>query len=195
MKRILLTGFEPFGDQALNPSELLVKALAAEFSQLTTQVLTVHFDQAVAEINKTLQGNAPFDAIVMLGQAGGRAKICLERYAHNWMENKFADLKNPAIDPRAIETNSPAAIMTPLPVEELRDKLNTQFPNSPTTVTLSAGSYVCNHLYFKTLSHHGDTPALFVHVPYLPEQTKDSLTPTMEFDTQLAVIRQLLHLL
>ncbi|WP_413584404.1 pyroglutamyl-peptidase I [Bdellovibrio sp. HCB274] len=202
MKHVLVTGFEPFGDQTINPSERLSLALEKDFPFVTSQILPVEFELAFTELQRSWK-DRPFDALVMLGQAGGRNHICLERYAHNWMENKNADRRNPVITPRPISDGAPAALMTSLPVEELRDHLNqthhdTTQPAPPVSVTLSAGNYVCNYVYFRALQElSGNTiPTLFVHVPYLPEQISATTSaPSMDFNKQLAVLSSLIQIL
>lgn len=194
MKRILITGFEPFGDQVINPSERLVSKLSRTVNGIDSLILPVNFELAFQAFQKHVETDGPFDVIVMLGQASGRKHICLERYAHNWMENKKADATNPAIPARKISEGLPEAVMTTLPVETLRDSLNTWLEESPVHVSLSAGSYVCNNLYFKVLTTFKETPSVFVHVPLLPEQQRDGENiPTMEFDTQLLVLTTILE--
>ncbi|WP_413293604.1 pyroglutamyl-peptidase I [Bdellovibrio sp. HCB185ZH] len=196
MKRILVTGFEPFGNQEINPSELLATELAASLPFVRSLILPVDFKEAFQELLKFIEHQSqPFDSIVMLGQASGRSQICLERMAHNWMENKKTDKKNPAVPAQQIFPGHPEAVMTTLPVEEIRDQLNLEFPHAPVVVTLSAGVYVCNNLYYKVLSHQElkNTPALFIHVPLLPEQQKDSSHPVMEFKTQVQILTALIE--
>jgi pyroglutamyl-peptidase len=194
MKRILVTGFEPFGDQVINPSERLAHKLSRAINGTDKVILPVNFESAHQEFEKFYQANGPFDAIVMLGQAAGRKHICLERVALNWMENRKADKSNPEIPAQKILENQVNALMTTLPVESLRDRLNSEFSEPRLQVSLSAGNYVCNNLYFKVLASVKDTPALFVHVPLLPEQQREGeSTPTMEFDTQLHVLTTLIE--
>ncbi|QDK45828.1 hypothetical protein DOM22_12045 [Bdellovibrio sp. ZAP7] len=198
MKRVLVTGFEPFGNQEINPSELLAVELAATLPAVTSLILPVDFKEAFQELLKFIEHQPqPFDFIVMLGQASGRAQICLERMAHNWMENRNADKKNPAIPAQKIFPGHVDAVTTPLPVEQIRDELNLNFANFPVAVTLSAGVYVCNNLYYKVLNHQElkNIPALFVHVPLLPEQQKDSSHPVMEFKLQVQILTALLETL
>ncbi|UYL07802.1 pyroglutamyl-peptidase I [Bdellovibrio sp. SKB1291214] len=196
MKRILLTGFEPFGDQVINPSERLANKLSRTVNGIDQLILPVNFDSAFQTLQKHFESSGSFDVIVMLGQAAGRRHICLERFAHNWMENRKADKTNPVVPAQRILENQPDAVMTSLPVESLRDSLNTWLENDPVSVSLSAGNYVCNNLYFKVLTNIKNTPAVFIHVPLLPEQLKDGETfPTMEFDTQLLVLTAILETL
>jgi pyroglutamyl-peptidase len=195
MKRILVTGFEPFGDQEINPSELLASELAKTHPMVTSLVLPVDFKEAFLELLKFVEHQEPFDLILMLGQASGRAQVNLERMAHNWMENKTADKKNPAIPAQKIFAEHSEAVMTKLPVEQLRDELNHKLGSNLVTVSLSAGTYVCNNLYYKVLTHHEllKTPALFVHVPLLPEQLKESPHPSMDFKIQLLTLSTLIE--
>ncbi|WP_413574761.1 hypothetical protein ACLVWU_11070 [Bdellovibrio sp. HCB290] len=198
MKHVLVTGFEPFGDQAINPSEKLALALAQNLPQVTSLILPVEFELAFTELEK-FWDTGDFKAVILLGQAGGRSHICLERYAHNWMENKKPDHRNPAIPARSISASAPAALMTPLAVEELRDTLNDIHQNpkqeqAPVSVTLSAGSYVCNYVYFRALEKIKNIPVLFVHLPYFPEQTSATApAPSMDFNSQLAILSSLIQ--
>ncbi len=194
MKRLLVTGFEPFGNQEINPSELLATELARSIPGVSSLILPVDFKEAFQELLKFIEHQEKFDLIVMLGQAGGREHICLERVAHNWMENRVADKRNPVLEAQKIFAEHADAVMTTLPVEKIRDDLNQQLAHPIVSVSLSAGAYVCNNLYYKVLTHHEllNTPSLFVHVPYLPEQIKDSQMPSMDFKTQLHAISSLI---
>lgn len=196
MKRLLITGFEPFGDQPINPAQMLVEELAKNDPSLTPLILPVQFELAYQDLKAFIKEQKAFDIILMLGQAGGRSQICLERVAHNWMENKTADRRNPQISARNIFENSPDALMTLLPVEKIRDHVNTTIAGSLVSVSLSAGAYVCNDLYYRSLTENSPSniPTLFIHVPYLPEQVLTApTTPSMDFEKQLEVLRQIIH--
>ena len=114
----------------------------------------------------------PADAVVMLGQAGGRAAITVERVAINFDDASLPD--NAGNQPReqSIRENAPAAYFSTLPVRRMVDRI--QESGVRGAVSLSAGAYVCNHLMYSMLDFLAGTNvrAGFIHVPFLPEQTQ-----------------------
>lgn len=200
-KRILVTGFEPFGGESLNPSQLLLESLQRESSFLEDvqfELLPVSFEGAVQVCLQYLDKHS-YDHVIQLGQAGGRKTICLERVALNWVESNRKDEEGFRPDGGLIFEGAPAAYLSKLNLNEIRDRLKSK--GHQVTVSLSAGSFVCNYLYFKSQnfvqSKKLSTSILFVHVPYLPEQAegKSEGTPSMEFEAMYAGIRDLIALL
>ena len=191
MARILVTGFPPFNNETINPSEILIAELAKDFSttELTTLLLPVSYERAFATLQEHLKTNH-YKMILMLGQAGGREKISLERVALNWCESGAdEDGKKPEVGP-IIPNASTAHIADFFPTEWQEDLSKV----APTAVSSTAGTFVCNNLYFKVLNEYKNKlNVLFVHVPYLPEQTLHKPgAPSMPLEDQKAVIKNLI---
>lgn len=131
----------------------------------------------------------------MLGQAGGRSTVCLERVALNWIETSYADEEGRLPPTGRIEPQGEAAFFSDLPLEEWKEKLGVL--NLPVTISLNAGGYVCNALYFsasRALAQEGRPLHLcFIHVPYLPEQTIDKKNVVaMEFEKMQEVLKNII---
>lgn len=155
----------------MNPSELLLKSLHG-MPQVDTLLLPVSFNEAFERLQQHLQRQSPYDALLLLGQAGGRSKISLERIAINWRESKSADNSGLAADPgHLIQTQGENAYFSTLPLEEMKQALEAL--QIPVEISFSAGAYVCNDLFYRAAAHFAksSTSCGFIHVPYLPEQT------------------------
>jgi pyroglutamyl-peptidase len=172
-KKILITGFEPFGGESLNPSQILLEKLqrdSAFLAQADFALLPVAFAEAKPKIQNLLLHNA-YDRVFLLGQAGGRETVCLEQVALNWMGG-VRDEGGFLPEDGTIELLAPAAYISDLPLRALSKKLKDK--GFPVSLSLSAGAFLCNFVYFlscQILEKQGrGAKALFVHVPYLPEQ-------------------------
>ena len=190
-KTLLLTGFEPFGDdpgdQQLNPSAAIATALHGQQIgdwRIAGHILPCEYGRS-ARVLKTLMREYAPQAIVCLGQAGGRSAISIERIAINWDEAALADNAGVLRSGQPILKTAPAAYFSTLPIHAMQTALLMQ--NIPAEISSSAGQFVCNHVFF-LLMHalrkekgHTKIPAGFVHVPYLPAQAKaiHAATPSM----------------
>lgn len=157
-KKILLTGFEPFNNSAINPSQMLAEYLSQQF-QYPFLILPVSYKRAVEALTYQLMQQS-YDFILMLGLAGDRDKICLERVALNWMDARIADADGILKQGEKADRNGEAAFFSELP-------LTKWIENSEMTVSNSAGTYVCNYLYYNILQGSYRHKALFVHVPWI----------------------------
>ncbi|WP_347358844.1 pyroglutamyl-peptidase I [Bdellovibrio sp.] len=187
-KRILITGFLPFLGESLNPSQILLERIKRDLSlqdQIDTLLLPVSFQQAGALLLQRLSLHR-YEAVLMLGQAGGRKRISLEQVALNWIETEKPDEDGFTPHRGAIAPQSEAAYFTDLPLPQWQKLLEDS--QVPAEISLSAGGYVCNHIYYQTLNAIREqglpVQACFIHVPYLPEQTvgKAAETPSMGLD-------------
>lgn len=193
-RTILLTGFDPFGGESVNPAFAAVRALPDQIggAQLCKLELPTAFFSSGALLKKTVEQLRP-DAVVCIGQAGGRAAITPERVAINLMDAKMPD--NAGFLPRElpIVANGPAAYFSTLPLRRMVDALRAA--GAAAQISNTAGTFVCNYLLY-TLLHLAATqgytmPCGFLHVPYLPEQLagKPDATPCLE----LSVLVRALH--
>lgn len=180
--RLLLTGFESFGEVATNPAQLIVEALAADHaverfgkSLYTTAILPVEFAAAGQRVAALIEAIQP-DVILMLGVAAGRAAISLERIALN-LDDSPARPDNAGATPDGapIEPGGPLALAATLPLVELRAALTAA--GIPVAISNHAGAYVCNHVFYvalRTVARLG-LPARcgFIHVP-LPAELREA---------------------
>lgn len=186
--RILVTGFKPFLGETINPSEVLLEEIKKDFAvskQVDTLLLPVSFTHGFATLEEHLKKNT-YRCIFMLGQAGDRYKVCFERVGLNWIETQKPDEEGFTPQQGSIVKNESAALFSRLPLTEWDAELRAQ--GLPTKVSLSAGGYVCNHVYFKALykfQNDTKTSVVFIHVPYLPEQVqnKPAGTPFLDLET------------
>ncbi|MDP2816880.1 MAG: pyroglutamyl-peptidase I [Polaromonas sp.] len=179
---VLLTGFDPFGGDSLNPSWLAVETLQgrriAGHKVVAAQLPTV-FGSSLVELARLLREHRP-TLVICVGQAGGRAAISLERIAINVNDARIAD--NAAAQPvdTPVVAGGPAAYFTTLPIKAML--LALQGEGIPAEVSQTAGTFVCNHVFYGLMHHLSTrrgfkrTRGGFVHVPWLPEQGQPSMT-------------------
>ncbi len=182
LKKLLITGFEPFGGEKINPSWEAVKLLPDEigdFSLTKIEVPVVFGKAADTVIEKAEETNA--DAVICVGQAGGRTGVTPEMVAVNLRFASIPDNEgNQPKDVPIIEGGENAYFST-LPVRKMTAAVSEAEITS--SVSYSAGTYVCNDLIYSVLHRFKNTgtKACFIHVPFIPEQTKDK--PSTELET------------
>lgn len=193
---ILLTGFEPFGGDSTNPSWSAAREAAArlraEGLEAQAMVLPCVFGDAVRVLEAALEQHQP-DLVICAGQAGGRSRVSLERIAINCDDAPIPDNDGNAPVDRPVVTGGPAAYFSTLPVKAaLADLLAAGIPAE---VSQTAGTYVCNHVFYglmHALRLRPGTRGGFVHVPYEqsqlpPGNTKPAL-PLEQLAEALAVV-------
>lgn len=192
--KILVSGFKPFLNEKINPSEMLVSRLSSQFADIKTVVLPVEFEKAFLALQTEIEKKSP-DFVIMLGQASGRSKICFEKVALNWNQTENTDESafKPAVG--EIISGQPLALMSRFPID--RVYLNLKQTGLPVELSFSAGTFVCNNLYYKVLKNYPQIPAVFVHVPCLPEQVQGlaEAKPSMSFDVMEKTIFELVRVL
>jgi len=171
--KALVTGFEPFGADAINPSREAVLRLPARLDELTieTRILPTVFGRTIAALEDALVATRP-DIVLCVGLAGGRAELSLERVAINVDDARIPDNDRQQPIDRPIAAEGPAAYFTGLPVKAAVAALREA--GLPAIVSNTAGTFVCNHLFYG-LMHLVASRSLpirggFLHVPYMPEQ-------------------------
>ena len=175
MKKLLITGFDPFGGENINPSWEAVKELPDHIGdwQITKMEIPTVFGAAADQVIAAAEGLQP-NAILCIGQAGGRAAVTPEVVAINLQEARIPDnLGNQPMNIPVVK-GGPAAYFATVPVREMVQAI--QAANIPAALSYSAGTFVCNDLLYRLL-HHFDgtaTQAGFIHVPYLPQQAKEN---------------------
>lgn len=174
MKKILLTGFEPFGGEKINPAWEVAKQLdqkrIGEYTIVSKQIPTV-FHTSLQMLESYIDEVDPA-LVVCIGQAGGRSDITVERVAINVDDARIPDNKgNQPIDIPVIE-DGPVAYWSTLPIKAIVKQLREG--GIPASVSQTAGTFVCNHLFYglmHILAKQKDRiSGGFVHIPFLPEQ-------------------------
>ncbi len=188
MKKLLITGFDPFGGAAINPSWESVQRLPDQIGDwhLTKIEIPTVFGLAAQTVLQVAKEVQP-DAIVCIGQAGGRAAIMPEVHGVNLRHARIADnaCKQPLATP--IVQSAPASYTTTLPVKDIVRAVRSA--GLPCQLSYSAGRFVCNDVLYTLLHHYHDTNTKvgFVHVPYLPEQANEG-QPCMTTDEIVAAL-------
>lgn len=175
-KKLLITGFDPFGGESINPSWEAVNGLpetVGEWKLSKLQVPTV-FGKAGETVLAAAETLRP-DAVLCVGQAGGRAAVTPELVAINLRYGRIAD--NAGVSPmdEPVVPDGPAAYFSTLPVRAMAQAVTEV--GLPGQVSYSAGAFVCNDLLYTVLHRYAGTPvrAAFVHVPFLPQQAKEGV--------------------
>ncbi len=192
--KILLTGFEPFGQQTINPSEEVVKRLGGtrlDGIELVTANLAVERYKGPTGITKEYSDAKP-DAILCLGEGGTYPGLYIERIFVNLLDSAMKDNGGHLATDEVINPNGPDAHFSTLPVRRIFDALKRA--NIPCKLSLSAGSYICNQVGYTLMDlvHQGDRPipAGFIHLPFLPEQAaKYRECPSMSPETMCQGVR------
>ena len=191
---VLLTGFEPFGGERINPAQEIVRALDGEIiaaHRVVGAILPVAFAATLPMLEDLLDSHRP-TLVLALGQAGGRSEISLERVAINLIDARIAD--NDGLQPidEEVIANAPGAYFSTLPVKAIEARLRGL--GIPAAPSLSAGSFVCNQVFYG-LAHllatrHPAARGGFVHVPWLPEQAaRRGGQPSMALATMIDGVR------
>ncbi|SMY34208.1 Pyrrolidone-carboxylate peptidase [Photobacterium malacitanum] len=181
MKKILITGFEPFGGAAINPALEAVKLLEDVTLNngkiVICQVPVTRF-KAIDTVIEAIKYHQP-DYVITVGQAGGRAAITPERVAINIDDFRIADNEgNQPID-QPIVVDGPDGYFSTLPIKAMTQAL--QQAGIPCQVSNTAGTFVCNHLFYGVQHYLRDTDIGhgFIHIPLLPEQAALTEQPSM----------------
>lgn len=181
-KRLLITGFDPFGGQPVNPSWEAVRRLPNEIGDYTLtklQIPTV-FGAAAQAVLETAQSVQP-DVILSIGQAGGRSAVTPEVVGLNLREAGIPDNAGNQPSAQPVVEGAPAAYFATVPVREMVRAINAA--GLPGALSYSAGVYVCNDVLYTLLHHFDGTPTRvgFTHVPFLPEQAQNG-QPSLTLD-------------
>lgn len=177
MKRLLITGFEPFGGEKINPAWEAVKALPdilGDYTLYKKEIPVIYGEaprcvlEAAAEVHP--------DVILCIGQAGGRDGVTPERIAVNIRDAEIPDNAGSRFSGQRIREDGAVAYFATVPVERMTSAiLSAELPGR---VSNSAGTYVCNDTLYSLLCHYQGSAVRvgFIHVPYLPEQGTPCLT-------------------
>lgn len=172
---VLVTGFEPFGGEPLNPSWEVAQALhgqpIAGWPVVAVQLPCV-FAAAPRVLQAALRRHRP-RAVLCLGLAGSRSAISFERVAINWVDARIPDNAGAQPVDQPVQARGAAAHFTGLPIKALAQRV--QQAGLPAELSFSAGSFVCNQVFYalmQALRRRPGVPGGFIHLPPLPEQAR-----------------------
>ncbi|RYX93528.1 MAG: pyroglutamyl-peptidase I [Comamonadaceae bacterium] len=188
---VLLTGFDAFGGDTVNPSWLAVQALdgeTAEGHRLVAEQLPTLFDESLKTLRRLVRLHHPA-LVIAVGQAGGRSTISLERVAINVSDARIGD--NAGMQPvdLPVVKAGVAAYFSTLPIKAMLQAL--EDAGVAAEVSQTAGTFVCNHVFYGLMHHlarqplHHRARGGFIHVPWLPEQGE----PGMALKTMVKGLR------
>ncbi|CAI0895098.1 Pyrrolidone-carboxylate peptidase [Serratia quinivorans] len=173
MQKVLITGFEPFGGERVNPSWEVVKQLndmELAGARIIARQLPCVFGTALEALNAAIDEVQPV-MVLAIGQAGGRTDITIERVAINVDDARIPDNQGQQPIDEPIVKSGPAAYFSTLPIKAMVDSMREA--GIPASVSQTAGTYVCNHVMYGLLHRLNSQQAIkggFIHIPYLPEQ-------------------------
>ncbi|MDX7999080.1 pyroglutamyl-peptidase I [Xenorhabdus sp. Reich] len=174
MKTILVTAFEPFGGESINPSWEAVRPLQGcqiDGAHVEVCQLPCVFDTSLEHLYAAIERVKP-EVVISIGEAGSRTNITVERIGININDASIPDNagKKPIDTPVII--NGPAAYFSTLPIKSIVSDLRKS--GIPANISQTAGTFVCNHVMYGLLhylnQHYPAVRGGFIHVPYLPEQ-------------------------
>lgn len=193
MTKVLLTGFEPFGKATLNPSGEIVKQISDD--NVVTAILPVAYTQSAEALLALIEHHKP-DVVICLGQAEGRTHITPEKIAINLDDARLADNEGVTRIDEPILLGGPVAYESTLPIKEFVTAINAA--GIPAAVSLSAGAFLCNHIFYVAQDALKSTKVRsgFVHVPLMDEQAEEFPgLPTMPLDQMVKAVRTMLEVL
>lgn len=185
--KILVTGFDPFGGEKINPAiesvkKLPDKILGAEIIKL--EIPTV-IGKSVDKIREKIKEVNP-DVVLSIGQAGGRPDITVERVGINCDDCRIKDNEgNQPIDEKVVE-DGPAAYFATVPIKAMVEHIKKG--KIPASVSNTAGTFICNHVLYGVChikaTEYPNMRTGFIHIPFLPEQVTDKKNmPSMALET------------
>lgn len=181
LRKVLLTGFDAFGGDAVNPSWLAVLALGGEViashAVIAAQLPTA-FAPSTKALAQLLRTHKPA-LVICVGQAGGRSALSLERVAINVNDARIADNQGAQPIDQPVVKSGPAAYFSTLPIKAMLHAM--EQAGLPAEVSQTAGTFVCNHVFYalmhalKRQRGKGAVRGGFIHVPFLPSQGAPSM--------------------
>ncbi len=180
--KILLTGFDPFGGEEINPSWEAVERAECESAELVRAELPTSYRRGPERLRELCRAHQP-DAVLCVGQAGGRRGISVERVAINCMDAPIPDNDGETFTDAPIVPGGEAAYFASLPVRRMAEALRSA--GLAAGISNTAGTFVCNRVMYEALrlaaTEFPGMRAGFVHLPFLPQQAegKPQGTPSM----------------
>lgn len=175
-KRVLVTGFDPFDGETINPSWEAVQKLKDNISdaEIIKLQLPTEFERSTQLLHSALEQYCP-DVVISVGQAGGRKGITPELIAINYDDARIPDNAGFTPHDRTIHPDGENAYFTQLPVKEI--VRNLQESGIEASMSTTAGTYVCNHVMYEAQYERAlrrpHLVAGFIHIPYIPAQVEN----------------------
>ncbi len=191
-RTVLLTGFDPFGGDTINPSWEAVSRLDGETIAgrcVAAEQLPTTFAGAPRALRAALRRHAP-ELVLCIGQAGGRAALSLERVAINVNDARILDNAGAQPVDTPVVARGPAAYFTTLPIKAMHADLRAA--GIPAEISQTAGTFVCNQVFYVLMHALAGTRVRggFLHIPYLPQQVATMPgAPSLDLDTVVAGLR------
>ena len=201
MMKILVTGFDPFGGEKINPALETIKRLPDTIlgAQIIKLEIPTVVGKSLAKIKEAVEKENP-DAVLSIGQAGGRSEITVERIGINIDDCRIPDNEgNQPIDEPVVK-GGPAAYFVTIPIKAIVENIKAH--NIPASISNTAGTFICNHVCYGVAHLAAARTAAgkpmksgFIHIPFLPEQVigKPALTPSMSLETIVSGITHALE--
>ena len=174
--KVLITGFDPFGGEKINPAWEAVKGIkdTIEGAKIIKLEIPTVFNKSIEKVKEAMELEKP-DIVLCIGQAGGRYDMTIERVAINVDDARIEDNeKNQPIDIPVFEDGE-NAYFSNLPIKAMVEEIKGQ--GIPASISNSAGTFVCNHIMYGVLYHINKTyknmRGGFIHVPFINEQVLD----------------------
>ena len=184
--KILLTAFDPFGGEKINPALEAVKLVKAE--DLTAELIKLEvptvFHKSIKTVQEAMRKHKP-DAVLCVGQAGGRFQLTPERVAINLDDARIPDNEGQQPVDEPIFADGADAYFASLPIKAMVESIKAE--NLPAAVSNTAGTFVCNHLMYGVLytiaKEFPQCRGGFIHVPFIPAQVVDKAnTPCLSLN-------------
>ena len=201
MMKILVTGFDPFGGEKINPALETIKRLpdAVLGAQIIKLEIPTVVGKSLAKIQEAVEKENP-DVVLSIGQAGGRSEITVERVGINIDDCRIPENEgNQQID-EPIVAVCPSAYFVTVPIKAIVEKIKAN--KIPASISNTAGTFICNHVCYGVAHLAAARTAAgkpmksgFIHIPFLPEQVigKPALTPSMSLETIVSGITHALE--
>jgi pyroglutamyl-peptidase len=194
VRKVLLTGFEPFDGERENPSLRIARALNGKRiagRRIVGAALPTEFARSLKTLDALLARHRP-ELVLCVGQAGGRAEISLERVAINLIDARIPDNAGAQPVDRPVVRNAPGSYFSTLPVKVMLQRLTAA--GIPAALSHTAGTFVCNQVFFglahRLAKSRGRLRGGFIHVPYLPRQAaRNGDSPSMRLDMMIDATR------
>lgn len=190
MTKVLLSGFEPFHKASQNPTQEMMERISGlDLADVYTKVLPVEFGRSWDVLRAEIDNVNP-DVVIAFGQAEGRSHITPEKVAINFDQARIPDNAGNQPLGTAIVADGDDGLFTTLPTDRLIDALTAV--NIPASLSLSAGAYVCNHLFYDLQSYctPRNISSGFIHVPLMESQAAEFPgLPTMPIDQLVEAVK------
>lgn len=189
---ILITGFEPFGGEIVNPSSEILKRVSNIINDIEIIKLEVPvvYHKSIDVVIKKIEEIKP-KAVLMIGQAGGRFDISVERVAINIDDKDIPDNEGNIVQDSCIDLLGLPAYFATIPIKTIVSNLKNAY--IPSSISNTADTYVCNHLMYGVLNYiyknKLSTKGGFIHIPFMTEQVVNRRnTPALDLDTMAKAI-------